>query len=461
MSNNHEEKQERKRGPFDLSALLEALQAGEVDVLAAMEQVNAELQLGNAFDPSLFGQFFSVSTQAVRHTSTQLSFRSGGHYCSVLELLDNEWVRPSENDFTTLSRNWCIYEPSITDVHVRDIYSTTRREALDPSTTVSKSPNRMLVDDLTPVRLCSTSEASNVAGKAHLCPKNGKDKKAYTWIYVAAAALGMPLTTKDDREALCKAVCGSVSQGNTNVTGKTGLNRSPFNLLSFLDQEVWFDNNPGVIVLPVMDEHEARDWSGGPYEVVIMCNDIPTKASADFIAMRIGLTSTEMTLLQDASAEDMVKSVSLLSQVVKASVYCLENKAGPDGGRGAALWEKYREKLATSRKQYSVVMTPRPQDGLDGKVPIPILKAQRPAGKMAAKVDLALMIPPVPATAVYPDPLLLAYKSSVNWTRIFGFKLMAEAEPSELVPGGEFPPADLLIASSDQASKISAYSSLY
>lgn len=458
MSNNHEEKQQRE--PFDLSTLLEAVQAGEVDVVVAMEQVNDELLLGTLFDPVLFGQFFSLSTQAFRQTRTQLSFTNGGHYCSVLELFDNEWVRPNEIDFSTLARNWDIYEHSITDIHVRDIYSTTRREALDPSTTVSSSPNRMLVDDLAPVRLCSTCEASNVAEKAYLCPKNGKDKKAYTWIYAAAAVLGMQLTSREDRESLCKAVCGSVSQGNTNVTGKAGLNRSPFNLLSFLDQEVWFDKHPGVIVLPVMDEYKARDWDGGPYEIVIMCNDIPTTAGADFIATRIGLTSTEQKLLQEASAEDMVKSVSLLSKVVKASAYCLEHKAGPDGGRGATLWKRYREKLAASRKQSSVVMTPRPKDGLDGKVPIPILKAKRPVGKMVAKIDLALMIPQTPATPAYPDPLLLAYKSSINWTRIFGFKLMAEAEPSELLPGGELP-SDLLIDSSDQMSKISAYSSLY
>jgi hypothetical protein len=41
------------------------------------------------------------------------------------------------------------------------------------------------------------------------------------------------------------------------------------------------------------------------------------------------------------------------------------------------------------------------------------------------KINLANM---ASSNSAYPDPLLLAYKSSVNWTRLRGFQLMAEAE---------------------------------
>ena len=38
---------------------------------------------------------------------------------------------------------------------------------------------------------------------------------------------------------------------------------------------------------------------------------------------------------------------------------------------------------------------------------------------------------PSNGTPAYPDPILVAYKSSVNWTRLWQFQLMAEAEPTD------------------------------
>ena len=73
-----------------------------------------------------------------------------------------------------------------------------------------------------------------------------------------------------------------------------------------------------------------------------------------------------------------------------------------------------------------------------------------PPGKIVAKIDLADMTPPTEdVTPVYPDPLLLAYKSSINWTRLLGFQLMAEAEPQDL---RFFPFGDV----ADQGSKVSS-----
>lgn len=38
---------------------------------------------------------------------------------------------------------------------------------------------------------------------------------------------------------------------------------------------------------------------------------------------------------------------------------------------------------------------------------------------------------PSNGTPTYPDPILLAYKSCVNWTRLWQFQLMSEAEPTD------------------------------
>lgn len=277
-------------------------------------------------------------------------------------------------------------------------------------------------------------------------------------MYAAAAVLGMPSETQQDRLALCKAVCGSVKKGNSAATPASGINRSPFNLLSFLEQEKWFDKKPGVVVLPVMGADQARNWDGGPYEIIIMCNDVAGKASAQAIASRIGLTSTGRNLIQHASAGDIGISVSLLRHVIKASAFCLEHKDGPDGGGGSALWRKYRVELETTRLDSAALMNPRPGDNLRGKILVPIPRLERPEGKIAAKIDLARMAPPgEDILAAYPDPLLLAYKSSINWTRYFRFQMMAEAEPLTIPASGDYP--DDIIVPSDEASSV--YSSLY
>ena len=89
-----------------------------------------------------------------------------------------------------------------------------------------------------------------------------------------------------------------------------------------------FDKKPGVVVLPVMNEDEARGWNGQSYEILILCNDVPGKASAHGIAERIGVTTTKHNLIQDANKDEVSKAVSLLSRVVKASTFCLEDKKG-------------------------------------------------------------------------------------------------------------------------------------
>jgi hypothetical protein len=63
----------------------------------------------------------------------------------------------------------------------------------------------------------------------------------------------MPADSSEDREPLLKALRGSVEEGKFSVSHQTGLDRSPFSLLSFLLQETWLDKNPGVIVLPCLE----------------------------------------------------------------------------------------------------------------------------------------------------------------------------------------------------------------
>ena len=92
---------------------------------------------------------------------------------------------------------------------------------------------------------------------------------------------------------------------------------------------------------------------------------------------------------------------------------------------------------------------------------MPVATAQRPEAKIVAKIHLARMTPSGDVVPAFPDPLLLSYKSSINWTRYFRFQMMAETEPVDNPAVGvrDFP--DDVFVPSDQASNTSAVSSMY
>ena len=173
-------------------------------------------------------------------------------------------------------------------------------------TRVSTATSLMVVGNLKPVRLCSHYKVQNYAEKAHLCPRTGVLKRNVdTWIYVAATLLGMPADSSEDREALLKALRGSVEEGKSSVAHQTGLNRSPFNLMSFLLQETWFDKNPGVVVLPCLDPAAARHWRGESYSIIILCRDVAFVSTADDVANGIGLGKTPRENLHEADDTDI------------------------------------------------------------------------------------------------------------------------------------------------------------
>lgn len=141
------------------------------------------------------------------------------------------------------------------------VYQKTREAAHDPALVSSRSQSITTMLQVSSVRLCSFPNAADFVDEAHLCPKTNTGMKTSTWIYVASAVLGMERETANDRVRLEKALCGSCEPGG-DVASLTGLNRSPFNMLLFGNQGIWFDRNPSVLVLPVKSPSQARDWDG-------------------------------------------------------------------------------------------------------------------------------------------------------------------------------------------------------
>ena len=135
-----------------------------------------------------------------------------------------------------------------------------------------------------------------------------------------------------------------------------------------------------------------------------------------------------MTNVVAATAIDMEKAISILSHVVKFSAYALENMPAPQSTKGAALWQLYQKKLVVARSLYSTISGRVRPEELENKVVLPTAKAL--SRKIVPVIDLGVLNQGI-EKVVFPDPLLLAAKSSVNWTRKFSFQMIAEAEPTD------------------------------
>lgn len=359
---------------------------------------------------------------------------------AVFDVFAVEWTAFVAEDYASIIR-----EPDheFRVVQVQQIYAATRMEAVKEETTAAfLSPNETSFNQkFSPVPLCGKEGAEEDANSAHLCPRSGKEMTTDTWLYVAAAALGLESDTKEQRNILYKALRGSKLPLPTGPAGKdkpiidnTGINRAPFNLMPFLDQKVWFDKYPGVVVLPILSVENMRNWTGEAYSVLILCNDVPAaNTSAIEVSQLIGLIMSDFHEQNRATMEDVHNAQAVLAQVVKASAFCLNSKEGPDHSKAHQLWQKYRAMFLSFQGGLSAnTMTLSTQKYPEFQVPVPLARTEQ-TDKFIMKMDLGSMRPGDGETTSYPDPLLLAFKSSINWTRFWHFQMLAEGEPEDFV----------------------------
>jgi hypothetical protein len=354
---------------------------------------------------------------------------------------------------------------------VLDVYRSTRTAALDDDNFVADATTPMKARGSIPARLVSNDVAlitHGSGGAAHLIPPTGRAGRADTWLYVAAAVLGLgdividPDHDNDDDAVsaiLLKALRGCWKSAESTLPN-TGLNRSPTNMIKFMDhQYVWGQDASSscLLILPILTIDATKGWTGESYEVLILCDDDRYgRANHRQVAQRIGLTTinaanNQHAVVQSATTTELNMAVDLLSHILKFSAYALEQLPGPATPRGAALWLSYRDELEAARTLHANIVGGGniSSDQYHHKIIVPVVKH---SGQMVAKVDLGAMNhndnddmggrtggrPQRGNVVVYPDPLLLAAKSSVVWTRKFAFQLLADSEPSLYDGTGHF-----------------------
>jgi len=368
-------------------------------------------------------------------------YRSGKAFATVDNILRSEWVTVVESDFSSMFRSADDINNVETEI-VKAVYRCTREAAHDETNVVSNSTKPMLAGGAEPAKLVR-KQFDLVAEGAHLCPRTGPDCKTDTWIYVAAAVLGLPT---DDHGVLLKALRGSLSgprahetagdrddeepgTDDTRIENKrapptmpsTGLNRSPFNLLYMMEQKYIFDMQSCVLALPVMSAAQAKTWKGTSYSVIVLCDDQKNKpGTAEVVAQSLRLTESVVSV---ASEDDITSALDLLCSVLRFSAFCLDSMPSPRAPNGKKLWARYQTQLDNLRSY----ATNREGDTRAKSVLVPTLDLTGLGMRSIVKLDLQQENQGV-AKVVFPDPMLLAFKSSTNWTRKFGFQLIAEAE---------------------------------
>jgi hypothetical protein len=478
---------------------------------------NLNLQPGTVLYPNTNNHTnTNMTPERLQYITIRLLQQQCGYlYASVNTTIYHEWVPYSADDFTSLMRDPALYHHDDDDsgsscsplqendgdddglaivippvaggntanaglrnknngrrkstTLVLDIYRTTRTAALDDANFVADATSPMKARGCRPARLLSNDVALITHdGAAHLIPPTGRAGRADTWLYVAAAVLGLGHIVidpdhDDDHDnnddavssILLKALRGCWKSAESTLPN-TGLNRSPTNLLKFMDHQYMWGQDTCLLILPILTIEAAKQWTGESYEVIILCDDDRYgRANHRQVAQRIGLTTISTAanshaVVQSATTTELNMAVDLLSHILKFSAYALEQLPGPVTPRGAALWLSYRDEFEAAGTPHATIVGGDniSREQYHHKIIVPVVQPSG-LGQMVAKVDLGAMNNNNENddmggsgmgggtggrqrgnVVVYPDPLLLAAKSSVVWTRKFAFQLLADSEPS-------------------------------
>jgi hypothetical protein len=255
---------------------------------------------------------------------------------------------------------------------------------------------------------------------AHLVPASSKDASFY--YHVAQWVFG--ITANDNTEGhelVKKLIHGACQVGvNDNRKGKringTGLKHFAYNKICVRGQSTYFDGKPCLLIVPILNLNNAKEWNGKGYEAVVMIDkkdnqlqhvaqgvgmlSIGNEAEQSDIDIALGLLRT--TLL--ALAQSLFRLNTSLKAFLPEASHALVNEYWDaifqlDGSATVFLPKKNEFEPRVRKITFSDAVNDNDNLG----------RHHHPA----------------------PDPILLAVKAGVVWSKFHNQQLLAGGEVSD------------------------------
>ncbi len=255
---------------------------------------------------------------------------------------------------------------------------------------------------------------------AHLIPTSTSHASVYD--DVATWALGLTranLAANNDEEfwaAKQRAIHGVMSGENgKSRIAETGLRHSRFNKIRLIIEDEIFDEKACLLIVPIMSLEAVRNWNGQGYEAIVLPEvDVGNEIEIDCICSAVGMSKIPQDIDATIASDDQVDEARvLLESVLRGLAYSLVHNNRPPtvDAEVAAI-------LTRSRNIVSDI----------GGVTVPLDAGNRnnPEDRPVRKISFGDDGDETRHMA--PDPLLLAVKAAVSWSKRHGQQLLVAGE---------------------------------
>jgi hypothetical protein len=246
---------------------------------------------------------------------------------------------------------------------------------------------------------------------AHLLP----DTSALASVYFDLAQWVMAVDDSYQMDFYQKLIHGSahVGTGGRRIPG-TGIKHMPVNKIYLPGLTKYFDQNPCVLIVPVMTVDEMKNWDGKGYRAIVIAGAYEGAEGRIEAAEAYAMIGMRENMLL-ASQDEIETARDLLQKVVCGLAYSLHYRAA---ARETELSHKCREILKELRNNSSSIITegviiPKSFDCKENQLRVGVVTfADHEANGGHPS----------------PDPLLLAVRAAVNWSWRNNQKLLASGD---------------------------------
>jgi hypothetical protein len=295
-----------------------------------------------------------------------------------------------------------------------DSYRLTRDCAIKEGSVVVDSPstarNTVAKKAIWTADIFGRDDATTAAEIAHLV--SAAPRLASSFWSVAICVFGVsPYPSTIQMETIQKLIHGSRKKDTTSRTDHTGLKHFVCNKIRLNNQKAHYDQNPHLLIMPVMTLSDMKNWNGTGYNAIVLAGDFKgVKASA--VYQDIGMLYEG----EDATQDDVDKARESLETLVLGLTYSLHFDNRDEEFDSDEL-KKARKNFKWANNGKGVFV---PQRGLHRDFSTMHVRL--------IKFDDYDCTDGHPA----PDPLLLGTKAALNWARRNDQGMLAAAEPLDL-----------------------------